>query len=79
MKLDKNTKILIIGLGVIGGGYASALTEKGYEVMLRNACMGYEAANHYYYNRTALMEKIINCLPIRKAFFKMDVIYLVSC
>ena len=32
MKLDKNTKILIIGLGVIGGGYASALTEKGYEV-----------------------------------------------
>jgi prephenate dehydrogenase len=28
MKLDKNTKILIIGLGVIGGGYASALTEK---------------------------------------------------
>jgi len=32
MTLDKNTKILIIGLGVIGGGYASALTEKGYRV-----------------------------------------------
>ena len=32
MKLDKNTKILIIGLGVIGGGYAAALTEKGYKV-----------------------------------------------
>ena len=32
MKLDKNTKILIIGLGVIGGGYAAALTEKGYTV-----------------------------------------------
>ena len=32
MKFDKNTKILIIGLGVIGGGYASALTEKGYKV-----------------------------------------------
>ena len=32
MKLDKNTKILIVGLGVIGGGYASALTEAGYEV-----------------------------------------------
>lgn len=31
-RLDKNTKILIIGLGVIGGGYASALTEKGYSV-----------------------------------------------
>ena len=32
MKLDKNTKILIVGLGVIGGGYASALTDKGYTV-----------------------------------------------
>lgn len=32
MKLDKNTKILIIGLGVIGGGYASALTKAGYDV-----------------------------------------------
>lgn len=32
MKLDKNTKILIIGLGVIGGSYASALSKKGYEV-----------------------------------------------
>ena len=32
MKLDKNTKILIIGLGVIGGGYAAALTEAGYTV-----------------------------------------------
>ncbi len=32
MKLDKNTKILIVGLGVIGGGYASALTEAGYDV-----------------------------------------------
>ena len=30
--IDKNTKILIIGLGVIGGGYAQALTEKGYTV-----------------------------------------------
>ncbi len=32
MKLDKNTKILIIGLGVIGGGYAAALTRAGYTV-----------------------------------------------
>ena len=32
MKLDKNTKILIIGLGVIGGSYAKALTDKGYTV-----------------------------------------------
>ena len=32
MKLDKNTSILIIGLGVIGGSYAAALTEAGYRV-----------------------------------------------
>ena len=32
MMLDKNTNILIIGLGVIGGGYAQALTEQGYSV-----------------------------------------------
>ncbi len=30
MKLDKNTKILIIGLGLIGGSYAKALTKKGF-------------------------------------------------
>ena len=32
MKLTKDTNILIIGLGVIGGGYAAALTESGYRV-----------------------------------------------
>ena len=32
MTLNKNINILIIGLGVIGGGYASALTKKGYKV-----------------------------------------------
>ena len=32
MKLSKETKILIIGLGVIGGGYASTLSKNGYHV-----------------------------------------------
>ncbi len=32
MKLDKNKKILIVGLGLIGGSYAEALTDAGYEV-----------------------------------------------
>ena len=32
MILDKNTKILIVGLGVIGGGYAKALSKKGYKI-----------------------------------------------
>ena len=32
MKLNKDMKILIVGLGLIGGSYAQALSEKGYEV-----------------------------------------------
>ncbi len=32
MKISKDTKILIIGLGLIGGSYAKSLTEKGYFV-----------------------------------------------
>lgn len=32
MKLDKNLNILIVGLGLIGGSYAQALSEKGYHV-----------------------------------------------
>jgi len=32
LTLDKNTQILIVGLGVMGGGYAKALTDKGYKV-----------------------------------------------
>ena len=32
MKLTKDTKILIIGLGVMGGSYAKALSDKGYTV-----------------------------------------------
>ena len=29
---DKSTKVLIIGLGVIGGSYARALSRNGYSV-----------------------------------------------
>ena len=32
MKFDKDTKILIVGLGLIGGSYADALSSGGYEV-----------------------------------------------
>lgn len=32
MKINKNTKILIVGLGQLGGGYAQALSAQGYEV-----------------------------------------------
>ena len=32
MELNKDTKILIVGLGLLGGSYAKALTKKGFEV-----------------------------------------------
>lgn len=40
MSLDKDKEILIVGLGVIGGGYAAALTENGYRVkcITKNQC-----------------------------------------
>ncbi len=44
MKLTKDTKILIIGLGVIGGSYAKALTDKGYTV----SCITKENADVKY-------------------------------
>jgi len=31
------------------------------KIALRNSAVGYEAANHYYVSRTALMEKIVQC------------------
>ena len=39
-----------------------------YRIMLKNASLGYEAANHYYYSRNNLMEKIINCDYIIRKF-----------
>lgn len=32
-----------------------------YEIMLRNNQIGYEAANHYYFNKGMLAEKVLNC------------------
>ena len=32
MKLSKDTNILIVGLGLLGGSYAEALTNAGYTV-----------------------------------------------
>ena len=44
MRLNKDTKILIIGLGVIGGSYAAALSSKGYKVK----CITKETADIRY-------------------------------
>ena len=63
MKLTKDTKILIIGLGVIGGSYAAALTNAGYTV----SCITKNRADIDYalekkmifYGTTELDEKLI--------------------
>lgn len=38
------------------------------EQMNKNAAIGYEAANHYYFSKGQLAEKIINCHYVREVF-----------
>ena len=47
MRFDKDANILIIGLGVIGGSYATVLTEKGYKIVHTVAIMVKEKDNEY--------------------------------
>ena len=37
------------------------LADLMYRLMIRNNSIGYEAANHYYFNRAMLIEKVLNC------------------
>lgn len=37
------------------------ITEKMLELMNKNASIGFEAANHYYFSKGQLAEKIVNC------------------
>lgn len=39
-----------------------------YRLMLRNPSIGYEAANHYYFNRSMLMEKVLNCADLIRKY-----------
>ena len=52
------------------GRYADALSEAKKELevakkmlalMNKNAAIGYEAANHYYFSKGQMVEKILNC------------------
>ena len=64
MKFNKDTNVLIVGLGVIGGGYAAALTENGFKVN----CITKNASDIEYalekgiiaYGTTELDEKLIS-------------------
>ena len=68
MRLNKDTNILIVGLGVIGGGYASALSEKGYKVR----CITKEQADVEYalerkmieYGTTEVTESLVSAADL---------------
>jgi protein subunit release factor A len=32
-----------------------------YDLMQKNSCFGFEAANHYYFNKGMLIEKMLSC------------------
>lgn len=44
------------------------VSERMLELMNKNAAIGYEAANHYYFSKGQLAEKIINCHYVLKKF-----------
>lgn len=37
------------------------LAKTAYEIMLRNNTIGYEPANHYYFSKSMMIEKYLNC------------------
>ncbi len=46
------------------------LTLTLYELMKKNSTIGYEAANHYYFNKGMLAEKVISCDYLMERFEK---------
>ena len=60
MKLTKDKKILIVGLGLIGGSYATILSKKGYEVgaiTLNQEDIDYAIENHIISHASINVEK----------------------
>ena len=56
MALDKNKKILVVGLGLIGGSYAAALSRNGFEVGAVDRdpdAIGYALEAGYLHHRSA--------------------------
>ncbi len=46
------------------------LTLTLYELMKKNSTIGYEAANHYFFNKGMLAEKVISCDYLMERFEK---------
>jgi hypothetical protein len=49
-----------------------ALAADLYTIMLRDSRIGYEDANQYYFNRTMVLEKIINCKFLKRVYGTVD-------
>ena len=45
-----------------------AVTKRMLALMNQNAAIGYEAANHYYFSKGQLAEKIVNCHHVIETF-----------
>jgi len=69
------TRFIRIRDGKVEGDIAAVIDEEESvtvrcaNVAAHNPCIGYESANHYYFNRTMLMEKIV-CCEYAKEYFK---------
>jgi hypothetical protein len=44
------------------------IARKMYGVMLHNSTIGFEAANHYFFNRASVAEKMLNCAYLKEQF-----------
>ncbi len=54
MTFEKDSNILIVGLGLIGGSYAMALTKKGYHV----TAISKEQSDIDYARENGIIEKV---------------------
>ncbi len=71
IKLDKDTKILIVGLGVMGGSYAKALSKRGYKI----SCITLEQKDIDYALEHKMIEKGIT-YPSPEFIGEADVIVM---
>lgn len=46
------------------------ITKRLLAVMSRDSRIGFEASNHYYYTKNDLVEKILNCIDMKRKFSK---------
>lgn len=80
--IDKNSNILIIGLGLIGGSYAKGLRKKGYNVHgydIDESSMKFaEKSGYISYDNCELENKIVSADMIIFALYPHQIVYYVE-